>query len=94
MKPRQMDLTEGSVKQKTERSKKMMVVVLLFSLFMGFAGLTSAYLVSQKREDWMSSIQLPDAFLYGLLIIALSSVTYILAGRFLKANDADRKSVV
>jgi len=90
MKPRQMDLTEGSVKQKTERSKKMMVVVLLFSLFMGFAGLTSAYLVSQKREDWMSSIQLPDAFLYGLLIIALSSVTYILAGRFLKANDGQK----
>lgn len=85
-----MDLTEGTVQQKTERSKKMMVVVLLFSLFMAFAGLTSAYLVSQKRDDWMSSIELPPAFLYSTLVIALSSLTYILASHFMKKGDAQK----
>ena len=85
-----MDLTQGTDKQKRDRSKKMMVVFLLFSLFMGFAGLTSAYLVSQKREDWLSTIELPQAFLYSTLVIALSSFTYILAHRMLKRGEMQK----
>ena len=85
-----MDLTQGTDKQKKARSKKMMVVFLLFSLFMGFAGLTSAYLVSQKREDWLSTIELPKAFLYSTLVIALSSATYILAQRLLRKGEMQK----
>ena len=85
-----MDLTQGTNKQKRDRSKKMLVVFLLFSLFMGFAGLTSAYLVSQKREDWLSSIELPQAFLISTLIIAMSSLTYVLAHRALKKGEMQK----
>ena len=72
-----MDLTQGTVKQKNDRAKKMMLYFGIASLVMGFAGWTSAYIVSRSREDWLSQIELPRAFLISTIIIVLSSVTYI-----------------
>lgn len=60
-----------------------MLRVSMVSMIMVFAGLTSAYLISTKREDWVS-FNLPDAFYISTLLIVLSSVTFILAKRSIK----------
>lgn len=51
----------------------------MVSVAMTFAGLTSAYVVSSKRPDWLHDFQMPSAFIYSTLAIVLSSVTFHLA---------------
>ncbi len=82
-----MDLTQGTQKLKTDRAKKMMLWFGIVSLLMGFAGWTSAYIISRSREDWLSEIQLPNAFLISTVIIILSSITYILAKRAIQKDN-------
>ena len=48
-----MDLTQGTFQEKQARSKKMMLWFAMISMTMMFAGLTSAYIVSQERPDWL-----------------------------------------
>ena len=47
-----MDLTQGTSKEKNERAKKMTLWFGLIALFMSFAGLTSAVIISRTRPDW------------------------------------------
>lgn len=82
-----MDLTQGTDKDKYRRSKKMMLWFGIISLIMAFAGWTSAYIVSSKREDWLSDIKLPQAFFISTAIIVLSSITYWMARKALKKDD-------
>jgi cytochrome c oxidase subunit 3 len=82
-----MDLTQGTIKEKNDRAKRMMLWFGIGSLIMSFAGLTSAVLVSKRREDWMHDFVMPNAFLTSCIIIILSSVTFILAKRALKNNN-------
>lgn len=74
-----MDLTQSTDKEKNERAKKMMLWFGMVSLVMGFAGWTSAYIVSSSRDDWASGLQLPESFYVSTVIIILSSLTYMLA---------------
>jgi cytochrome c oxidase subunit 3 len=76
-----MDLTQGTQKEKNARAKKMMLWFGIISLLMGFAGWTSAFIVSSSREDWLRDFELPAAFFYSTAVIILSSFTYILAKR-------------
>ncbi len=48
-----------------EKSAKPMLWVSMISMAMFFAGLTSAYVVSMKREDWVS-FDLPRHFISAL----------------------------
>ncbi len=82
-----MDLTQGTQKEKNARAKKMMLWFGIVSLLMGFAGWTSAFIVSSSREDWLTDFQLPTAFFYSTAVIVLSSLTYILARRAVKKGD-------
>ena len=82
-----MDLTQGSERQKNSRAKKMMLWFGIVSLIMGFAGWTSAYIVSSKRTDWISDLDLPQAFLWSTATIVLSSLTYILAKNAVKKDN-------
>ena len=72
--------------EKQQRAKKMMLWFGIISLVMGFAGWTSAYIVSSKRKDWVASIELPSAFWLSTAVIVLSSLTYILARFALKSR--------
>lgn len=74
-----MDLTKGTEQEKKGRSKKMMLWFGIVSLIMGFAGLTSAYVVSSKRDDWLAEVQLPQAFIISTILIIASSFTYLLS---------------
>jgi cytochrome c oxidase subunit 3 len=81
-----MDLTQGTQKEKNDRSKKMMLWFGIVSLLMAFAGWTSAYIVSSKREDWLSNIELPSSFYISTAIIILSSFTYIMAKKAIQKD--------
>ena len=88
-----MDLTQGTVKEKNRRAKKMMLWFGIVSLIMGFAGWTSAYIVSSKREDWVSDLDLPSAFFVSTAIIILSSITYLIAKKAVAKDNQKRGTI-
>jgi len=81
-----MDLTQGSNKEKKDRAKKMMLWFGIVSLLMAFAGWTSAYIVSSKRDDWLQDITIPSSFFISTAIIVLSSITYLLAKKAIQKD--------
>lgn len=82
-----MDLTEGSQERKHGRAKKMMLWFGIISMGMTFAGLTSAYVVSKTRPDWLNDFDLPTGFLWSTLVIIASSATLILSKNFIKSGN-------
>jgi len=70
-----MNLTEGPELAKIARAKKNILWFGIISLTMSFAGLTSAYVVSKERPDWIGSFDIPPAFYISLVLIIISSVT-------------------
>jgi len=82
-----MDLTQGTLEEKNNRAKKMMLWFGIISLVMSFAGWTSAFVVSSSRPDWLKDFQLPNAFIVSTVIILISSLTFILAKQALKKDN-------
>lgn len=78
-----MDLTQGSFQEKNKRAKKMMLWFGIVSLIMSFGGLTSAFIVSSSREDWLNDFELPNSFFVSTIIIAFSSLVFIAAKKAL-----------
>ncbi len=68
------------------RASKQMLYISMISMVMMFAGLTSAYIISRKREDWVS-FELPQALYFSTLLIILSSITFILAKKALAKDN-------
>jgi len=68
-----------------KKSAKPMLWVSMISMVMFFAGLTSAYVISMKREDWVA-FDLPEAFYISTILIVASSITLLLSQRFLKQD--------
>ena len=80
---------EMSIKEHNERkgkSYKMLLWFAMVSMFMMFAGLTSAYVVSASRPDWINDFVLPTAFTISTIVIVVSSITFHLAKKAIK-ND-------
>ncbi|MGB1448664.1 MAG: cytochrome c oxidase subunit 3 [Flavobacteriaceae bacterium] len=77
---------EISAKERNSRTKKMMLWFGMISMAMTFAGLTSAYVVSSSRADWLEGFSLPTVFTYSTLLILLSSGTFYMAKRSLRNN--------
>lgn len=82
-----MDLTQGTLEEKNARAKKMMLWFGIVSLLMSFAGWTSAYVVSSSRPDWLTDIQLPQAFLYSTITIIISSVTIYFSKKLIEKGE-------
>ena len=89
-----MDLTQGTLEEKNNRAKRMMLWFGLISLFMAFAGLTSAVIISRKRPDWSSELELPSIFLVSVFVAVMSSITFILAKRALKNGNRSLTSIL
>ena len=68
------------------KSAKPMLWISMISMTMFFAGLTSAYVVSRKREDWVS-FDLPMSFYISTALIVLSSITLLISQRLLKKDN-------
>ncbi|GGZ74096.1 cytochrome c oxidase subunit 3 [Algibacter mikhailovii] len=82
-----MDLTQGTKEEKNGRAKKMMLWFGIISLVMSFAGWTSAFVVSSSRPDWLKDFQLPNAFIISTVVIVISSISFLLAKKALKASN-------
>ena len=78
---------ENNIKEKNSRAIKMMLWLGIASLFMTFAGFTSAFIVSKSREDWIANFDLPQAFTFSLIVIIISSLSLFLARRELLKNN-------
>ena len=74
-------------KSKVDRAKKMMLWFGMISLGMSFAGLTSAYVVSKERPDWLTDFQIPQAFYISLVVIVISSITIHFANKMVAAEE-------
>jgi len=68
-----------------KKSAKPMLWVSMISMVMFFAGLTSAYVISMKRDDWVT-FDLPNAFYISTGLILLSSLTLFISQKLLKAD--------
>ena len=56
---------------KKSKALKMMLWFGIGSLIMTFAGLTSAFIVSKNRVDWVTDFPIPAAFYFSLFVIIL-----------------------
>ena len=67
------------IESKTAKAKKMMLWFGMISITMTFAGLTSAFIISSSRPDWLDSFVLPAWFTISTISIVLSSLFFQLA---------------
>ena len=85
-----MTMTAQEHKKRSNRSYKLLLLFAMISMTMMFAGLTSAFVVSKSRTDWLKNFEMPLPFFYSLVIIILCSVTFHLAK--LRIQKDDKKS--
>lgn len=79
---------------KNIRAKKMMLWFSMISISMTFAGLTSAYVVSKSRPDWLEDFSLPMSLYWSTLVILLSSVTFWQANKKLTTQPKATMSLL
>jgi cytochrome c oxidase subunit 3 len=80
-------MTAEEHKARTARSYKLLLWFAMMSMTMMFAGVTSAFVVSKSREDWMKDFQLPTAFYFSSLAIILCSVSFHLAKKAIQKDN-------
>ncbi|QZK91389.1 cytochrome c oxidase subunit 3 [Flavobacterium sp. CHNK8] len=83
----EMTMTAEEQKSRTNRSYKLILLFAMASMTMMFAGLTSAFVVSKSRADWLKDFQLPPAFYYSTAAIIGCSVTFHLAKKAIQKNN-------
>ncbi|WP_298222142.1 cytochrome c oxidase subunit 3 [Flavobacterium sp.] len=80
-------LTVAEEKARNERSYKLLLLFAMLSMTMMFAGLTSAFVVSKARADWLKNFQLPMAFYFSTAVIIGCSVTFHLAKKSIQKDN-------
>ena len=88
-----MELNEKEIRLKTIKAKKMMLLFSMLSIAMTFAGLTSAYIVSKSRPDWLKDFELPFAFVVSTVVIILSSISIYIAKKSVKNNEVSKTTL-
>jgi cytochrome c oxidase subunit 3 len=86
----EITMTTEEYKSRTARSYKLILLFAMVSMTMMFAGLTSAYVVSQSRADWLKDFQLPSAFYFSTIAILGCSVTFHLAKKAIQKGNQSR----
>ena len=85
MNPDKMTIQEE--KERSDRSYKLILLFAMVSMTMMFAGLTSAFVVSKSRTDWLKDFQMPSAFFYSTAVIIGCSITFHLAKKAIQKNS-------
>jgi cytochrome c oxidase subunit 3 len=88
-----MELSVLEEKRRKERSAKLILLFAMASMIMMFAGITSAFVVSKSRADWLKDFQLPTAFYWSTLVIIGCSVTFHLAKLAIKKDQNSKTSM-
>ena len=84
---KQTAMTVDEHKARTARSYKLMLLFAMISMTMLFAGLTSAFVVSKSRADWLKNFELPSAFFISTAAIIACSVTFHLAKKAIQKDN-------
>ena len=82
-----MTMTAQEHKARSARSYKLLLLFAMLSMTMMFAGLTSAFVVSKSRGDWLQNFEMPKAFFVSVVVILLCSVTFHLAKLSIKKDN-------
>lgn len=80
-------MTAEDHESRKARSYKLILLFAMISMAMMFAGLTSAYVVSQSRADWLKDFELPSAFFASTIAILGCSVTFHLAKKAIQKDN-------
>ena len=83
----EMTMTTDEHQSRTARSYKLLLLFAMISMTMMFAGLTSAFVVSKSRADWLKDFQLPSAFYFSTVLIIGCSLTFHLAKKAIQKNN-------
>ena len=83
----QITMTAEEHKARTDRSYKLILLFAMVSMTMMFAALTSAFVVSKSRPDWLKDFQLPTAFFFSTAVIIGCSVTFHLAKKAIQKDN-------
>lgn len=86
-------MTTEEQKSRTARSYKLILLFAMVSMTMMFAGLTSAFVVSKSRADWLKDFQLPTAFFYSTAAIVGCSITFYLAKKAIQKNNQSKTTL-
>ena len=89
-----MDLTQGTIEEKNGRARKMMLYFGIASLIMSFAGWTSAFIVSSSRPDWLQDFEMPQPFWISIIIMIVSSITFMIAKRGIKQGNRSLTTIM
>lgn len=80
-------MTVEEHKARTARSYKLILGFAMVSMTMMFAGLTSAFVVSKSRADWLKDFHMPTAFFASTAVIICCSITFQLAKMAIKKDN-------
>ena len=80
-----MKISEEQVRK--SKSAKLILLFAMVSMTMMFAGLTSAFVVSKSRADWLKNFELPSAFYFSTAAIIACSVTFYLAKKAIQKDN-------
>ena len=86
------EILDQEYKVAKRKSAKPMLWISMVSMTMMFIGLTSAYIVSSNREDWVL-FELPSALYISTALIILSSITFLLAKKSISSDNRTATSV-
>jgi len=80
-------MTAEEHKARTGRSYKLILWFAMMSMTMMFAGLTSAFVVSKSRADWLKDFQMPSVFFWSTAVIIACSVSFHLAKKAIQKDN-------
>ncbi|WP_026712666.1 cytochrome c oxidase subunit 3 [Flavobacterium daejeonense] len=89
-----VSITAEEQKERSAKSSKMILLFAMVSMFMMFAGLTSAFIVSKSRVDWLNNFQLPTAFYFSTAVILACSVTFHLAKKAIQQDNRSKTTAM
>ena len=80
-------MTREEEKARSDRSYKLLLLFAMVSMTMMFAGLTSAFVVSKSRADWLKDFHMPTAFFISTLVIISCSLTFHMAKKSIQKDN-------
>ncbi len=80
-------MTTSEEQLRKSKSAKLILLFAMVSMTMMFAGLTSAFVVSKSRADWLQNFQIPIAFYYSTVVIIGCSVMFYLAKKAIEKGN-------
>ncbi len=83
-------MIQDEEKARKSRSAKLILLFAMVSMTMMFAGLTSAFVVSKSRADWLKDFQLPSAFYLSTVAIIGCSLTFHLAKKEIEKGEQSK----